>query len=64
MTKRPQSSGRAGCEPESRASAESGPDDELPGLPGFSSWGAVYLLVFVVFVLVVVGLAVFASLYA
>jgi hypothetical protein len=33
-------------------------------LPGFSSWRAVYLLVFVVFVLVVVGLTVFTSVYA
>ena len=42
------------------------PDDreEPPGVPGFHSWRAVYIFVFVVFMLVVIGLTLFARLYA
>lgn len=40
------------------------PEDESTGLPGFRRWSTVYLLVFVVFVLVVVGLTVFSSVFA
>ncbi len=38
-------------------------DDESPGVPGFHSWRSVYLLVFGVFVLVVIGLAILARMY-
>jgi hypothetical protein len=40
------------------------PDDDAPGLPGFRRWSSVYLLVFVVFVFVVIGLTVFSSFFA
>ena len=39
-------------------------DDESPGVPGFRTWRGVYLLVFAVFVLVVVALAIFSRVYA
>lgn len=39
-------------------------DDESPGVPGFRTWRGVYLFVFTVFVLVVVGLAIFSRVYA
>jgi hypothetical protein len=38
--------------------------DEVPGVPGFRSWPALYVFVIVVFVLTVVGLAVFSRIYA
>ena len=37
--------------------------DESPGVPGFDTWRGVYLLVFAVFVLVVIGLAIVAHVY-
>ncbi len=40
------------------------PDDELPGVPGFRSWGMVYLFVFGWFVLVVALLAVFTRAFS
>jgi hypothetical protein len=42
------------------------PDDghRPPGVPGFRSWRGVYLFVFVVFVLVVIGLTVFTRVFA
>lgn len=46
------------------APTDSGGAGDSPGLPGLSTWGAVYLLVFAVFVFVVVGLAVFTRVYA
>ena len=39
-------------------------DEEPPDLPGFSSWGAVYLFVFGWFVLVVVLLAAFTRIFS
>ncbi len=39
-------------------------DDDGTGLPGFRSWRAVYVVVFAVFVLVVVALAIFSSAFA
>ena len=38
-------------------SSDSPEDDELPGVPGFRSWGGVYLFVLIVFVVCVVLLA-------
>ena len=46
------------------AGAKAEPGDESPGLPGFRTWGAVYLVVFVIFVFVVMGLSIFTSLCA
>lgn len=40
------------------------PEDDSTGLPGFRRWSTVYLLVFVIFVLVVVGLTVFSGVFA
>ncbi|HYC69882.1 MAG TPA: hypothetical protein VEB66_01665 [Opitutaceae bacterium] len=37
---------------------------ESPDVPGFRTWRGVYLFVFVVFVLVVVGLTVFREVFA
>jgi hypothetical protein len=39
-------------------------DDESPGVPGFRTWRGVYVLVFGVFVLVVIGLAILSRVYA
>jgi hypothetical protein len=39
-------------------------DDESPGVPGFRNWRGIYLLVFAAFILVVIGLAIFARVYA
>jgi hypothetical protein len=39
-------------------------DDESPGVPGFRTWRGIYLLVFAAFVLVVIGLAILARVYA
>ncbi|MGH7945770.1 MAG: hypothetical protein ACREH8_21805 [Opitutaceae bacterium] len=39
-------------------------DDESPGVSGFRTWRGVYLLVFAVFVLVVIGLAILSRVYA
>ena len=39
-------------------------DEEPPELPGFRSWGAVYLFVFGWFVLVVVLLAAFTRIFS
>ena len=39
-------------------------DEEPPGVPGFRTWRSVYLLVFAVFVLVVIGLAILSRAYA
>ena len=38
--------------------------DASPGVPGFHSWRAVYVLVFTVFVITVIALAIFSSVYA
>jgi hypothetical protein len=40
------------------------PDDESPGVPGFRHWRGVYVFVFAAFVLVVIGLAILARVYA
>lgn len=39
-------------------------DDEAPGVPGFRTWRGVYIFVFVVFVVVVAALALFARVFA
>ena len=39
-------------------------EEESPGVPGFRSWRTVYILVFVVFILVVIGLAILSRAYA
>ena len=39
-------------------------DAESPGVPGFGTWGAVYLFVFGWFVLVVVALTMFTAMFA
>jgi hypothetical protein len=39
-------------------------DDESPDVPGFRSWGAVYLFVFGWFVLVVVLLTAFTRIFS
>ena len=39
-------------------------DEEPPDVPGFRSWGAVYLFVFAWFVLVVVLLAAFTRIFS
>ena len=38
--------------------------DESPGVPGFRTWRGVYVFVFLMFVLMVIGLAVFSRVYA
>ena len=46
---------------------EPGPETtqtEPPGVPGFRTWRAVYLFVFVAFLLMVAGLTLFARVYA
>lgn len=40
------------------------PDDAPPGLPGFRTWRGVYWCVFAVFILVVIGLTLFARAFA
>lgn len=48
-------------------SSPSAPDpdnDGPPGVPGFRTWRRVYLFVFGVFVLVVIGLTIFTRFYA
>jgi hypothetical protein len=40
------------------------PDDDSPGVPGFRTWRGVYLFVFAVFVLIVIGLTVFTRVFA
>lgn len=40
------------------------PDDNSPGVPGFRTWGGVYLFVFVCFVAVVVALTIFTRMLA
>jgi hypothetical protein len=37
--------------------------DEPPGVPGFSTWGGVYLFVFAMFALVVIGLTILSRVY-
>jgi len=76
MTPAPRSKGGGGAAPRgqkrpapptdegTRAPAGSAGSDESPGLPGFRTWRGVYLLVFVVFVLVVVALTIFANAFA
>jgi hypothetical protein len=44
--------------------ADDNPDPESPGVPGFSTWPAVYLFVFGWFVLVVVLLTLFTAMFA
>jgi hypothetical protein len=39
-------------------------DDEPPGVPGFQTWGGIYLFVFLWFMLVVVLLAIFTRAFA
>ena len=39
-------------------------NEESPGVPGFRTWRGVYLLVFAMFVLVVIGLAILSRVYA
>jgi hypothetical protein len=39
-------------------------NDESPGVPGFRSWRAVYLFVFVFFIVCVVLLALFSRAFA
>lgn len=39
-------------------------DKEAPGVPGFRTWGSVYLFVFVAFILLVIALAIFSRIYA
>ena len=39
-------------------------NDRPPGVPGFRSWRAVYLFVFIAFVLVVIGLTVFTRVFS
>ena len=36
------------------------PSDESPGVPGFRTWRGVYVFVFAMFVLMVIGLALFS----
>jgi hypothetical protein len=43
---------------------ETNPDDDSPGVPCFRSWRGVYLFVFAVFVLIVIGLTVFTRAFA
>lgn len=40
------------------------PDDEPPGVPGFRTWGGIYLFVFLWFVMVVLLLAIFTRAFA
>jgi hypothetical protein len=42
------------------------PEDDhgTPGVPGFRTWRGVYLFVFAVFVLVVIGLTIFTRYFA
>ena len=47
-----------------RPSPEPLEDDELPRVPGFRSWGGLYLFVLVFFVLCVVLLALLARAFA
>ena len=47
-----------------RTTYSSDPTEEPPGVPGFPSWGRVYGFVLAAFVLLVVGLAVLARVYA
>jgi len=42
----------------------SDPENDPPGVPGFRTWRGVYLFVFVVFVLLVIGLTLFTRAYA
>ena len=46
------------------ASDSSEPAEESPGVPGFRTWRSVYVFVFAAFVLVVIGLAILARVYA
>jgi hypothetical protein len=47
-----------------RTTYSSGHPEEAPGVPGFRSWGSVYVFVFAAFVLLVIGLAVLSRVYA
>ena len=47
-----------------RTTYSSDPTEEPPGVPGFRSWGRVYVFVFGAFVLLVIGLAVLSHVYA
>lgn len=38
--------------------------EDPPGVPGFRTWRAVYIFVFAVFVLIVIGLTIFKEVYA
>ena len=48
----------------SRAPTVQPPTEEAPGVPGFRTWGEVYLLVFIWFVIVVVLLTIFTRAFA
>jgi hypothetical protein len=62
---RPKDTRRGGSETDRPVAGPAAPpEDESTGLPGFRRWSTVYLLVFVIFVFVVVGLTVFSSLFA
>ena len=47
-----------------RTTYSSGHPEEAPAVPGFRSWGSVYVFVFAAFVLLVIGLAVLSRVYA
>jgi hypothetical protein len=47
-----------------RTSMPSNPENDPPGVPGFRTWRGVYLFVFAVFVLLVIGLTLFTRAYA
>lgn len=39
-------------------------DPDSPGVPGFRTWRGVYLFVFAVFVMIVIGLTIFTKVFA
>jgi hypothetical protein len=43
---------------------ETQPENENPGVPGFSTWKGIYILVFAWFVVVVIFLTIFSRVYA
>jgi len=45
-------------------SSDSPTPEEPPGVPGFGTWRAVYIFVFVFFVLCVIGLALFSRVFS
>ena len=60
---RPASSDGGGVSPP-RKNPAGEPVDDLPGVPGFRSWRAVYWFVFACFVAVVIALTIFSRHYA